>query len=42
MIEWGLTPEEFANVDIEIIKKILEYREAQNKGISARARRQKL
>jgi hypothetical protein len=32
MIEWGLTPEEFDNVDICLIQKIIEWRNARNKG----------
>lgn len=32
MIEWGITPKEFYAIDLEHIKRILEYRAAKSKG----------
>lgn len=34
MVEWGLTPDEFNEVDISIIYRIIEFRQAKNKGES--------
>lgn len=36
MIEWGLTPEQFYAIDAEHIQRILEYREARNRGETAK------
>ena len=36
MIEWGLTPDEFDNIDVEHIYRILEYRQAKSKGQSTK------
>jgi hypothetical protein len=32
MIEWGLTPDQFNEINIETIYKIIEFRNAKNKG----------
>jgi hypothetical protein len=37
MIEWGLTPDEFNEVDIELLYKIIEFRNAKNKGEASKA-----
>ena len=32
MIEWGLTPEQFGEVDLAIIMRIIAQRQARNEG----------
>ena len=39
MIEWGLTPEQYYNIDAEHIQRILEYREARARGENVKAKK---
>ena len=41
MIEWGLTPDQFNGIDVEQIRRILEYREAKARGENAKQKNSK-
>jgi hypothetical protein len=41
MIEWGLTPEQFEQIDEEHVRRILEYREAKARGENAKSQKMK-